>query len=99
MKNQSELLFKPLPHQQFEIKVLQVRPMELGTLRALIDLQVGPFTIKGVRVVQQVGKKAWAALPQQQGQDGRWWPVVVCSDPELDRAIKDVALDAWQKGA
>lgn len=97
MKNQNDLLFKKLPGQQFEITVLQVRRMEMGNLRALIDVRVGPFTIKGVRVVQQDGQAAWVTLPQQQDKNGNWWPIIKCDDKELENSIKDLSLDAWKK--
>jgi hypothetical protein len=66
-----------------------------GNLRAFVDVQTGPFTIRGVRIIQQEGQRAYANLPQQQGKDGRWFPIVECADPELATAIKAEALRFW----
>lgn len=91
-------ILKPLPHQQFSIEVLAVRKVDnSGNLRALIDIQIGPFVFKGCRIIQQEGQKPWASLPQTQSKDGRWWPVVTCSDSELDRTIKDTAIRAFEE--
>ena len=66
-----------------------------GNLRAFCDVQCGPWTIRGIRIIQQGGQRPYAALPQQQGKDGRWYPVIECGDKQLEAAIKAEALDFW----
>lgn len=68
-----------------------------GNLRAFCDVQCGPFLISGVRIIQEADKKPWASLPQRQAPDGRWFPVVSCSDKALERAILDEALAYWKE--
>jgi hypothetical protein len=66
-----------------------------GCLLALADVQVGPFLLRCCRIVQQPGQRPWAQLPQQPGQNGRWFPALSCCDRDLDGAIKNAILDSW----
>ncbi len=68
-----------------------------GNLRAFCDVQAGPFLISGVRIIQQDGQRPYASLPQRQAPDGRWFPVLSCTDKTLERAILDEALSYWRE--
>ena len=46
-----------------EIQVLRIKFLEKGTLKAVIDIQLGPLTIRGLRVVES-GDRLWTAWPQ-----------------------------------
>ncbi len=83
------------------VKVLKVTPIPNGgNLKAYAAVQVGLWTIHGVRIVQQPGQRPWVSLPQTEGKpDSRgkrtWWPVVECEDKALQRAIEAAVLKAW----
>lgn len=89
------------PHQELSdssilVEVLEIKPLpDAGNLRAFAKVQIGPFVLHGVRVIQQNSQRAYCALPQQQGQDGRWWPMLQCVDPGLEDLIKVAVLQAW----
>lgn len=82
------------PHSRIE--VLDIRPAHIGSVRAFARIKVGAFTISSVKVIQQDGQRPWVKLPDQQGKDGRWFPVVTCSSPTLESAISEAVLAAWQ---
>jgi DNA-binding cell septation regulator SpoVG len=57
-------------------------------------LRLGGVTIKGAKVIQQAGQKAWVAMPSVK-TDGAWQNVVELSKDLRDR-VTDVVLAAWQ---
>lgn len=80
------------------VEVLDIHPIPgAGNLHAFATVRVGPWILHSIRIVQQPGQRAWISLPQQQGRDGRWWPVLQCDDGELDRRVKAAVLEAWQE--
>jgi DNA-binding cell septation regulator SpoVG len=83
-------------HDSWQVRPLNVRLLGGGgNLRALADVEVGPLTIRGCRVVQQPHQRPFVQWPHSQGQDRRWWPVVQCSDRELTATMQRVVLAAW----
>lgn len=66
-----------------------------GNLKGFATVQVGPWTVRGLRIIQQLGQRAYVALPQTQSPDGRYWPVLQTSDSTLKDAIQAAVLTAW----
>lgn len=82
-----------------KVEVLEIRPASHGSVRAYARVKVGALTISGVKVIQQPGQRAWTKLPDQQGRDGKWYPIVSCSSPTLESAISDAVLAAYREVA
>mgnify|MGYP000906866918 FL=1 len=78
-----------------KIEVVKISPVSNGTLKAYVAIKVGPFTFNGCKIIQQDGQKAWFALPDQKGSDGKWRPVVE-TDKETREKIQAVVLASWQ---
>ena len=68
-----------------------------GNLRAFADINVGDIRIRSVRIIKEEDKKLWVSLPQQQGANGSWYPIVKCEDPRLLSEIKEKVLAEWLK--
>lgn len=68
---------------------------ERQNLKAFAAVQAGPWTVRGVRLIQQPGQRAYCALPQSQGADGRYWPVLQTSDSNIKDAISAAVLSKW----
>jgi DNA-binding cell septation regulator SpoVG len=85
------------------IRILKLSRRKAGTIRALVDVQVGRLLkIFGAKVVQQPGQKAWVAMPSKEwlGDDGRKrYTAVVELDGALKVAVESAILEAWQGGA
>lgn len=79
------------------VEVLELRLVQHGSIRAYARIKVGALTIAGVKVIQQPGQRAWVRLPDQQGKDGHWFPVVACSSPTLENAIHQAVLAAYRQ--
>lgn len=97
--NPQEEIFNPqdTKGKHSRIEVLDIRPVNQGSIRAYARIKVGAFAIAGVKIVQQPGQRPWVRLPDRQGTDGRWFPVVTCSSPALESAISEAVLAAWQE--
>jgi len=66
-----------------------------GNLRAFAIVEVGPWIVRGCRVVQQPGQRAFVSLPQESTTDGRYFPIVQTQDRGLKEAIQRAVLAAW----
>ena len=74
-----------------------VRLPDGGNLKAFAVVEVGPWTIRGVRVIQQPGQKVYVALPQERTSDGRYFPILQSADTNLKDAIQAAVLLEWNR--
>jgi DNA-binding cell septation regulator SpoVG len=86
-----------------KVHIINIHYVAGGNLKAFVDIQLGQsLIIKGFRIVQQPGQKAWVAAPQREytGADGkpRYAPIVELSGA-LKRAVEQVIVQAWKGGA
>jgi DNA-binding cell septation regulator SpoVG len=86
-----------------KISIVNIHHAAGGNLRAFVDIRLGQsVVIRGFRIVQQPGQKAWVAPPQREytGADGkpRYAPIVELSGA-LKRAVEQVIVQAWKGGA
>ncbi|MCM8770347.1 MAG: SpoVG family protein [Candidatus Omnitrophica bacterium] len=66
-----------------------------GKTKAFVDVSFDGFVIKGLRVVE--GKKGlFVSMPRQQGKDGRWYNLTYPAKPEIQQAITEIVLKAYQ---
>ena len=59
---------------QMDVEVVGLRRFENGDskLKAFVDVAIGEFIVKGLRILQ--GQKGlYLAMPQDKGKDGRWY--------------------------
>jgi DNA-binding cell septation regulator SpoVG len=86
-----------------KIRIITIHQAVGGNLRAFVDIGLGAsLVIKGFRIVQQPGQKAWVAPPQREfmGDNGlkRYAPIGELSGG-LKRAVEQAILAAWEGGA
>jgi DNA-binding cell septation regulator SpoVG len=84
------------------VEVLALTPLtNAGTLKALVSIRLlGVVVIRGCKIIQQPGQRAWFALPSSEyvGKDGerKFSPVVELPETLRQEASR-VALATWQK--
>jgi DNA-binding cell septation regulator SpoVG len=79
------------------ISVVAIRHLDgKSSVKAFIDLQVGGLTIKGCKIVQQDGQKAWLAMPATKLTHG-WVNTVEISSRLLRDRLTEVAVAAWEQ--
>ena len=78
------------------VVVKQLRPLTgAGNLLAFATVEVGPWTVRGCRVIKQPGQRPYVALPQEKSPDGRYFPVLQTKDRDLKNAIQAAVLREW----
>lgn len=64
--------------------------------KAFVDVAIGDFIVKGLRVV--AGQKGlFLALPQQKAKDGKWYNAFYPATKEARQNLSDVVLAAYQE--
>lgn len=65
-------------------------------IKAFVDIAVGDFVVKGLRLVQ--GKKGlFLAMPQEKAKDGRWYNLFYPLTKQARQNLTEVVLTAYQE--
>lgn len=81
------------------IKMLEIKPVSSGNLKAFVKLKIDDIVICGFRIVRQSGQKPWVSVPQTAwtGSDGK---IHYKNLIELPGILKDeifkAVLAAWK---
>jgi len=80
-----------------ELKVVRLHRFEGDSkTKAFVDIALGEFVVKGLRVVQ--GQKGlFLAMPQEKGKDGKWYSAFFPVTKEAKQNLCDVVLAAYQE--
>lgn len=68
------------------------RLSDAGSLRAVATVDVGPWTIRGCRVIEQAGHAAYVVLPQERTHKGRFFPVLTITNQRLQARLEAAVL-------
>ena len=83
---------------KIEIEVVRLHRFdnEESKLKAFVDVSIGEFVIKGLRIVQ--GRDGlYLGMPQDKGRDGRWYNCFYSKTAEAKQALTDTVLAAYQQ--
>jgi len=65
-------------------------------LKAFVDITIGDFIIKGLRIVN--GQKGlFLAMPQEKSKDGKWYNTFYPRTKETRQNLTEVVLAAYQE--
>lgn len=64
--------------------------------KAFVDVAIGDFIIKGLRVVQG-NKGLFLAMPQEKAKDGKWYNSFYPATKEARQSLADVVLAAYEE--
>ena len=65
-------------------------------LKAFVDIAIGDFIIKGLRIVQ--GQKGlFLAMPQEKAKDGKWYNTFYPRTKETRQNLAEIILAAYQE--
>ena len=80
-----------------ELKVVRLHRFEGDSkTKAFVDVAIGDFIVKGLRVVQ--GQKGlFLAMPQEKSKDGKWYNTFLPLTEEAKQNLCDVVLTAYQE--
>ena len=64
--------------------------------KAFVDIAVGDFIVKGLRIVE--GQKGlFLAMPQEKAKDGKWYNSFYPKSKEARQDLNEVVLSAYQE--
>ncbi len=65
-------------------------------LKAFVDVSVGEFIVKGLRILQ--GREGlFLQMPCEQGKDGRWYSCFYPKTSEAYQSLSRIVLEAYNK--
>ena len=85
--------------EQLEVKVVRLHRFDDADykLKAFVDVAVGDFIVKGLRVLQ--GQKGlFLAMPQEKSKDGKWYSTFCPATKEASLSLTEAVLAAYQQG-
>jgi stage V sporulation protein G len=83
---------------QIVVEVVGLRRFENddSKLKAFVDVAIGEFIVKGLRILQ--GQKGlYLAMPQEKGKDGRWYNSFYPKSPEAREFLTETVISAYQQ--
>lgn len=83
--------------EDLSLKVVRLHRFEGDSkTKAFVDVSIGDFIVKGVRVVQ--GQKGlFLAMPQEKAKDGKWYNSFFPATKEARENLSEVVLAAYQE--
>jgi len=81
-----------------EIRILDFKSVNKGSLRAFADIQYGEFIFRDLRVIKENGKRAWVAAPQTTWKEDSGnirYKTVITFPEETKQQIDRVILDRF----
>ena len=81
-----------------KIRVVALRTLPDGNVRAFVSVKIGPIVLHGFKVVQQPGQRAYVSLPQVEYNDAsgkrRFSPLLELPDT-WKNALQVAILEHW----
>lgn len=65
-------------------------------LKAFVDITIGDFIIKGLRIMQG-SKGLFVGMPQEKAKDGKWYSTFYPKSKETRQSLNDLVLAAYQE--
>lgn len=84
--------------EELNLKVVRLRRFEdsESKLKAFVDVAIGDFIVKGLRILQ--GQKGlFLAMPQERSKDGKWYNAFYPITKEARQNLLNVVLAAYQE--
>ena len=79
------------------LKVVRLHRFEgESKLKAFVDVSLGDFIVKGLKVVE--GKNGcFVSMPQERSKDGKWYDAFYPATEEAKQVLSKVVLEAYQE--
>jgi stage V sporulation protein G len=80
-----------------DLKVVRLHRFDGETkLKAFVDVSIGDFVIKGLRIVK--GQKGlFLSMPQEKSKDGKYYNSFYASTKEAKENLAEVVLSAYEE--
>ena len=83
---------------ELALKVVRLHRLdgEDSKLKAFVDVAIGDFLVKGLKVVQG-NKGLFLSLPQEKSKDGKYYPSFVPLTDEAKESLSETVLAAYNE--
>jgi stage V sporulation protein G len=83
--------------EDLELKVVRLYRLDTDSkVRAFVDIAIGDFVVKGLRILQ--GRKGlFLGMPQEKSKDGKWYNSFYPLSKEARQSLSNVVLAAYQE--
>jgi stage V sporulation protein G len=83
--------------EDLELKVVRLHRFDGDSkTKAFVDVAIGDFIVKGLRIVQ--GQKGlFLAMPQEKSKDGKWYNTFLPLTKEAKEDLAEVVLAAYEE--
>ncbi|MDD5595664.1 MAG: SpoVG family protein [Candidatus Omnitrophica bacterium] len=83
--------------EELDLKVIRLHRFEGDSkLKAFVDVAIGDFIVKGLKVVQ--GQNGlFLSMPQEKGKDGKWYNAFYPATKEAKANLSSLVLEAYQE--
>ncbi|OGX16447.1 MAG: hypothetical protein A2166_00990 [Omnitrophica WOR_2 bacterium RBG_13_41_10] len=83
--------------EELSLKVVRLHRFDgESKTKAFVDISLGDFIIKGLRVLE--GKKGlFLGMPQEKAKDGKWYNAFYPITKEARQSLSDLVLAAYQE--
>ena len=80
-----------------DIKIVRLHRFEGDSkLKAFVDIAIGEYIVKGLRIVN--GEKGlFLSMPREQGKDGNWYDTLHPVTKEARTSLQEMVLAAYQQ--
>jgi stage V sporulation protein G len=84
-------------NEALELKVVRLHRFEGDSkLKAFVDVAIGDFVVKGLKVVQ--GEKGlFLSMPQEKSKDGKYYNSFDVATKEAKQNLSEVVLSAYEQ--
>jgi hypothetical protein len=93
---------KPAASQAPTVEILQLRPVDIGALRAIVRIRVGGIvTIDHVKILSADDGNHWLAMPQtftrKSGDTATGFKACIEFEPAVWVRVKETVIAAWRE--
>jgi len=83
--------------EELNLRVVRLHRLDSESkTKAFVDVSVGDFIVKGLRILQ--GKKGlFLGMPQEKAKDGNWYNAFYPVTKEARQSLTEVVLTAYQE--
>jgi DNA-binding cell septation regulator SpoVG len=94
-ERKTQVIHDSTPPDGPEVKILNIQHKRGGSLRALVDIQIGDLRINGLQVHAPPKEDAYVTWPDCRGRNGGYEHYIRPLTPELHHDVEDAVFSAW----
>jgi DNA-binding cell septation regulator SpoVG len=87
---------RTIPEANFPLRVLSISPRHDHEVVAVATVAIGPFELRGLRVVRRSTGRLAVEMPKVTTPSGAFWRPITITEPEILECISDAVLACYR---